>query len=89
MSRSQPAETRSNKSNCRIRSNRSSTHLEVARDVEEFVAPHCLGFDTLLMSTSASADRESAYELLRGNITSVGAERFHCTEFTTNLYRAS
>ena len=39
-SRSQPAETRSNRSNCRIRSN-SSGHREVARDVKEIVALHC------------------------------------------------
>ena len=42
MSRSQKAETRSNRSNCRIR-NSSSKHLEIVRDVKEDFALHCLG----------------------------------------------
>ena len=42
VSRSQPVETRSNRSSCRVRSS-SSEHREVARDVKEDVAPHCLG----------------------------------------------
>ena len=44
MSRSQPAETRSNRSIYRICcSSSSSGHREVARDVKEAVALHCLG----------------------------------------------
>ena len=42
------------------------------------------GFDTSPKSTSGSADRENTYELLRGNVITVGAERFGCTENTTN-----
>ena len=45
--------------------------------------------DTLLESTSESADMENTYEVLLGNNIRVGAERFRCTETTTNLYRAS
>ena len=55
--------------------------LEMSKSLLLHIALDC---DTLLMSTSASA-----YELLRGNIIRVGAERFRCTELTTNLYRAS
>ena len=38
-----------------------------------YIASDC---DTLLKSTSESADRENTYELVRGNIIRVGAERF-------------
>ena len=42
-----------------------------------------LDYDTMLKSTSESADRENTHELLRGNIIRVDAERFRCTELTT------
>ena len=48
-----------------------------------------LDYDSLLKTTSESADRENTYELFRGNIIRVGAERFRCTELTKTLYRAS
>ena len=37
------------------------------------------GSDTLLKSTSESADRENTHEFLRGNFITVGTERFRCT----------
>ena len=42
MSRSQPIETRSNRSNCRIPSS-SSKYREIVRDAKEDVALQCLG----------------------------------------------
>ena len=60
--------------------------LEMSKRMLLYIASDC---DTLLKSTSESADRENTYELLRGNIIRVGAERSRCTELTTNLYRAS
>ena len=59
--------------------------LEMSKRLLLYIASDC---DTFLKSTSESADRENTYEL-RGNINKVGAERFRCTELTTNLYRAS
>ena len=73
---------------CRIRSGRSK-HREVAWDTGEDAALHWLGFDTSPKSTSESAGRENTYELLCGNVITVGAEHFRCAELTTNPYRSS
>ena len=87
MSRSQPAVTRSDRSNCRIAAAASIGKLiEMSKRMLLYISSDC---DTLLKSTSESADRENTYEFLRGNIIRVGAERFRCTEPTTNLCRAS
>ena len=60
--------------------------FEMSKRMLLYIASDC---DTLLKSTSESADRENTYEILSGNIITVGAERLRCTEPTTNLFRAS
>ena len=39
-----------------------------------------LDYDTELKSTSEGSDRENTYEFPAGNIITVGAERFRCSE---------
>ena len=87
MSISQPAETRSNRSNYGSEAAAAGTGklLEMSKRLLFYIA---FDYDTLIKSTTESADRENTYEHLRGNIR-VGAERFRCTEITTNVYRAS
>ena len=53
--------------------------------------PHiALDYDTLIkIDFGKCRQGENTHELFRGNIIRVGAERFRCTELTTNLYRAS
>ena len=73
MSRSQPAETHSNRSNCRIRSSGPGVQRSVCRLPREalerlfgmskrMLLCIALDCDTLLKSTSESSDRENTYE---------------------------
>ena len=86
MSRSQPAENRSNRS---MKQLVGSAGAAAGIGTKRLLLCVALDYDTLLKSTSESADRENTCELLRGNIVRIGAERLSCTELTTNLYRAS
>ena len=85
MSRHQSAEICSNRSSCRIRSSRNK-HREIVRDAKE---GRCATKSKVATQHSnqlwkvQTEDRGNAYNIVHGDIITVGTERFRWTEFTT------
>eukprot|EP00928_Gymnodinium_smaydae_P008574 TRINITY_DN13118_c0_g1_i1.p1 TRINITY_DN13118_c0_g1~~TRINITY_DN13118_c0_g1_i1.p1 ORF type:complete len:377 (-),score=38.52 TRINITY_DN13118_c0_g1_i1:111-1241(-) len=53
---------------------------EVVRDIKETLTYVALDFDTEMMESAESWDKEETYELPAGNVVRVGNERFRCPE---------
>merc|ERR1719393_1207695 len=58
----------------------TSAEREIVRDMKEKLAYVALDFDAEMKHCIESAEKEKTYELVDGNLVTIGSERFRCAE---------